>query len=254
MALMLRLLGIPARVAVGFTSGDWKDGVWTVTDHNAHAWVEVWFKGWGWLAFDPTPGRGAIGAAYTIASSSPEVVAALGVGNLEGLGRGRGADAGGDALSGTTGDPDEPGRPWWVLAVLLAAAVLATIGLAKAARRRLRYVTDDPRRTAAASRAELVDYLRDQQLLENPDATLSELAEVLERTVGVETQAFVAAAGRARYGPPAGADAAARRAREEGRAILRVLRARLTARMRLRGYLSLASFRREAAPVQLGER
>ena len=33
---------------------------WTVTDHNAHAWVEVWFHGWGWLPFDPTPGRGQL--------------------------------------------------------------------------------------------------------------------------------------------------------------------------------------------------
>ena len=43
MALMLRFLGIPARVAAGFTSGKREDGGWTVTDHNAHAWVEVWF-------------------------------------------------------------------------------------------------------------------------------------------------------------------------------------------------------------------
>ena len=43
MALMLRYLGVPARVAVGFSSGtyDAKSGVWTVTDHDAHAWVEV---------------------------------------------------------------------------------------------------------------------------------------------------------------------------------------------------------------------
>ena len=58
MALMLRFLGIPARVAAGFTSGKREDGGWTVTDHNAHAWVEVWFPDYGWLAFDPTPGRG----------------------------------------------------------------------------------------------------------------------------------------------------------------------------------------------------
>ena len=30
-------------------------GVWSVTDHDAHAWVEVWFRGYGWLPFDPTP-------------------------------------------------------------------------------------------------------------------------------------------------------------------------------------------------------
>ena len=53
MAVMLRLLGVPARVAVGFTSGMYEDGRWVVTDHDAHAWVEVWFAGQGWIPFDP---------------------------------------------------------------------------------------------------------------------------------------------------------------------------------------------------------
>ena len=69
MALMLRFLGIPARVAAGFTSGKREDGGWTVTDHNAHAWVEVWFPDYGWLAFDPTPGRGALAATYSVSSA-----------------------------------------------------------------------------------------------------------------------------------------------------------------------------------------
>ncbi len=43
MALMLRFLGVPTRIAAGFTSGRRRDGVWTVTDRNAHTWVEVWF-------------------------------------------------------------------------------------------------------------------------------------------------------------------------------------------------------------------
>ncbi len=69
MALMLRMLGIPARVAVGFTSGTYEDGGWTVTDHNAHAWVEVWFPNYGWLPFDPTPERGSLAASYSASSS-----------------------------------------------------------------------------------------------------------------------------------------------------------------------------------------
>ena len=57
MAVMLRTLGIPARVAVGFTPGtvDPDDPtLWTVSWSNAHAWVEVKFGG-QWLAFEPTP-------------------------------------------------------------------------------------------------------------------------------------------------------------------------------------------------------
>ena len=86
MALMLRSLGIPARVAVGFTSGVWRNGTWTVTDHDAHAWVEAWFAGYGWLTFDPTPGRGALTATYTNASDSADAIRALGTGRFLGSG------------------------------------------------------------------------------------------------------------------------------------------------------------------------
>jgi hypothetical protein len=66
MAVLLRALGIPARVAVGFTGGtyDTKDNLWRVTSGNAHAWVEVPFPGFGWLSFDPTPGRANPLATY----------------------------------------------------------------------------------------------------------------------------------------------------------------------------------------------
>ena len=53
---MLRAIGIPARVALGFTQGT-KDGhTWTAMAGDLHTWVEVPFPGYGWLSFDPTPG------------------------------------------------------------------------------------------------------------------------------------------------------------------------------------------------------
>lgn len=58
MAVMLRSLDLPTRVAVGFTPGDLVDperNVYSVTNANAHAWVEVLFDGLGWIAFEPTP-------------------------------------------------------------------------------------------------------------------------------------------------------------------------------------------------------
>jgi transglutaminase-like putative cysteine protease len=59
-AAMMRTLGIPSRVAVGFTSGIARgDGEFSVIGRNAHAWPEVWFDGIGWVAFEPTTGRGA---------------------------------------------------------------------------------------------------------------------------------------------------------------------------------------------------
>ena len=82
MALMLRMLGIPSRVAVGFTSGKWDGKQWVVSDVNAHAWVEAWFDGYGWLPFDPTPGRGSFSASYTLASDSADTVRELGRGDL----------------------------------------------------------------------------------------------------------------------------------------------------------------------------
>jgi transglutaminase-like putative cysteine protease len=59
MAVLLRALGIPARVAVGFTPGrlDRRTQSWRVTTRDAHAWVEVLFPTYGWLAFEPTPQR-----------------------------------------------------------------------------------------------------------------------------------------------------------------------------------------------------
>lgn len=57
-ALMARAVGIPARVAVGFTPGalDPDTGRYRVTNYDAHAWPEVWLAGIGWTnRFDPTP-------------------------------------------------------------------------------------------------------------------------------------------------------------------------------------------------------
>jgi TgpA N-terminal domain/Transglutaminase-like superfamily len=55
MAVMLRTVGVPARVAVGFTAGVDEGDHRTITTSDAHAWVEAWFPGLGWTAFDPTP-------------------------------------------------------------------------------------------------------------------------------------------------------------------------------------------------------
>jgi protein-glutamine gamma-glutamyltransferase len=63
MAVMLRTLGIPARVVNGFRSDEFNDltGNYVVRARNAHAWVEGYFPVYGWVTFDPTPG-GASGS------------------------------------------------------------------------------------------------------------------------------------------------------------------------------------------------
>lgn len=57
MAVMLRTLGIPARVVNGFRSDEFNDltGSYVVRAKDAHAWVETYFPGYGWQMFDPTP-------------------------------------------------------------------------------------------------------------------------------------------------------------------------------------------------------
>jgi transglutaminase-like putative cysteine protease len=60
MAVLVRELGLPARIAVGYQAGTLQDdGTYLVQSKNAHAWVEVFFEGYGWLPFEPTPGHGA---------------------------------------------------------------------------------------------------------------------------------------------------------------------------------------------------
>lgn len=57
MALMLRSLGIPARVVSGYRGGEWNpaDRSYTVRASMAHVWVEVLFPSYGWVVFDPAP-------------------------------------------------------------------------------------------------------------------------------------------------------------------------------------------------------
>lgn len=57
MAVLCRIQGIPARYVEGFRVYAEDDGVTNVTGEDAHAWVEVYLKGMGWVAYDPTPGK-----------------------------------------------------------------------------------------------------------------------------------------------------------------------------------------------------
>jgi transglutaminase-like putative cysteine protease len=62
MGVMLRLAGVPARVVLGYAH-DVPDaeGAFSVTTYDAHAWVEAYFSGIGWVPFDPTPIAGISG-------------------------------------------------------------------------------------------------------------------------------------------------------------------------------------------------
>jgi transglutaminase-like putative cysteine protease len=250
MTLMLRSLGVPARVAVGFTSGTYDDAKrrWTVTDHDAHAWVEVWFPHWGWLPFDPTPGRGRLEAAYSSASDSFDARGAVSAVGRFALGTSLAAKAranptiigerpvsqGGGGLAPVA--RGQGGRVLAVLALLVLAAA-ATVVLLKRVRRRAAYRGADARGVARACRSELVAWVADQRVVLPAAATLAELVPVVEERFGVDARPFAAAASAAAYAR----DGDAERARRELRTLLRALRRTLSPTSRLRGALSLRS-------------
>ncbi len=243
MAVMARLLGIPARVAVGFTSGRFEEDAWLVNDHDAHAWVEVWFPQYGWVPFDPTPGRGTFSTLYSVASNSPETVESLRRGSLSAVVR---AEERADLIDGTAGGDASSGseRPSILtLALGLGAVGVLGIGLGKWLRRRLGYMTSDPRRVAAATRNELEWFLRDQGIAVPRSATLEDLRHAVGRELGYDAGAYVAAAGRARFGMPRDTRTAATRARTELHSLLRAARGELSVAARLRGFVSLRSVR-----------
>jgi len=68
MIMMLRTLGIPARMAAGFAQGtyDANEGVFTVRERDAHTWVEVYFPGYGWIEFEPTAAQAPLNRADDI--------------------------------------------------------------------------------------------------------------------------------------------------------------------------------------------
>lgn len=76
MALLARILGIPARVGMGYTAGAQQpDGGWVVRTEDAHAWPELYFSGVGWLRFEPTPGGDAgQGSATTPSYTVPQLL------------------------------------------------------------------------------------------------------------------------------------------------------------------------------------
>jgi hypothetical protein len=274
MALMLRYLGIPARVAVGFAGGtyDPNEHIWNVTDREAHAWVEVWFKGYGWLPFDPTPAgpgappratqagttaagqegsRGLTPSAAAQATSTNDgastVERKLKLTNGIGLHRRHKSRLGAVSPAAGSGGSDR-GLPILILLLVVVGAGAAVV-LAKTGSRAIRGARRDPRRIAAACREELAAFLVDQRIEVPQSATLGELGDLVRHEFGVRPEPFVAAATAARFGRTEDAAAAARTARSELRDLLDAARRGLTRRERLRGLLSLRSLARPARPV-----
>jgi transglutaminase-like putative cysteine protease len=85
MAVMARVIGVPARLVTGFSSGryDEQTGSFVVKANNAHAWVEIYFPGTGWVEFEPTAGSPAAelpGSGETVSQTTPAPVPTAGKG------------------------------------------------------------------------------------------------------------------------------------------------------------------------------
>jgi transglutaminase-like putative cysteine protease len=124
MALLVRMGGVPARVASGFTPGnpDADQHLWTVSDIDAHAWVEVWFPHYGWVRFDPTP---ASAPARGGASSVPITKGVPSSSSGKSSTPARVADSGSGSSSARHGSPGGG-----VSLLIAIPAVLAAIALA----------------------------------------------------------------------------------------------------------------------------
>jgi transglutaminase-like putative cysteine protease len=206
MATLARLLGIPARVAIGFTAGTPEAGnQWLVTTHDAHAWPELYFQGFGWLRFEPTPAGNAPGQGtattpvYTLSTSGTLPGSSSGVQQRSssassGAAANRnqalenrqgflsGGAAGGAAARGGAGV-----NPWEVLGFCVLGLAVIAAGAPGGVRllvrqRRWRARTDDARAHAAwrELRDDLVDYRVGYLPSQSPRTVAARTASTLE--------------------------------------------------------------------------
>ena len=226
LAALARLLGIPARVAEGFTAGHEAAGRHVITDRDAHAWVEVWFPTVGWIPFEPTPTRQLPGTASTTSASfrAPDL----------GLGRG-GGQLHLPAFHPRPATPTAraPGTgtvPATLLVVLLAPlVVLVACLLAKRAVLARR-----------GPRARLAGFAADQRVALAPALTHGELAAALARSFAIDAAPWADAADAARFAAEPGS-AAAHELERITAGVLADLRRSRPWRARLRGAVSLRS-------------
>jgi transglutaminase-like putative cysteine protease len=126
MAVLLRQLGIPTRLVEGFLQGEREGSLLQVSNDDAHAWVEVYFPKYGWVAFDPTGGGRASIAALPTGAPVP-IPSAGPAASVPALTRRPDPEQGqsftpGQLLPGTN-TPISTAGPLIVAALLLAATV-----------------------------------------------------------------------------------------------------------------------------------
>ncbi len=202
--VMARSLGLPARIAIGFTPGELDPGTstYTVNTDKAHAWPEVLFDGYGWVAFEPTPGRGLPSPSdYTGTAATPNLdgeptpqatttTVATAPGQTPASATGattpftEPAFPGEIEATGGASPTDDEGRSTtstvvrWAVALLMIAAVVYPIGVVAAKRIRRRRRQGAPATAEAIEGAwnEAVDRLLEAGVAIDPSSTPLETA------------------------------------------------------------------------------
>lgn len=202
-ALMLRMLGIPVRVASGFAPGtlDSKTHEYVVRDLDAHSWIEVWFQGIGWVPFDPTPATApASSQAASFTPLSEIASAARGDSKDKLTAKLREQILGETGAGGPAVVKSDKGTPWgWIAAAIvvgllgLVAIVLSIVRLRRG-RRALPAPCGDPEVD------HLVRLLARLGLDIAPGTTLLELESRIQRLGGAEAAGYAQRLRRRRFG------------------------------------------------------
>lgn len=229
-ATMARSLGIPARIAVGFTPGTrGEDGVYRVTNYDAHAWPEIWLTGMGWThLFDPTPASTEPGGSElpgesaatdtpvpqsTTDTTTPETTpGSVPTATTPAPAPGAG---GGVTVDPDAADESDSGSPWVPLIalgiVLLIAVPILVLLIVPARRRARRRNTAEPAVAIEGAWSEAIEELGIRRITWPESATPLELARRVPVTAGAATarpmRALAETYGRVRYGdeqPPSG--------------------------------------------------
>jgi transglutaminase-like putative cysteine protease len=230
MALLARIVGIPARVGMGYTAGvQQQDGGWVVRTKDAHAWPELYFSGVGWLRFEPTPGGdGGQGSATVPTYTAPQLLPGSPGSVPEGTVPTGGTTSGGGASAapaiprhrtdtladqqaapGLVSEDHGPHLPitWLVVALLVVLLLLTPAGLRRLTRaRRWARARSDLAIAHAAwdeLRADAADHRLSWPASETPRSTARRLVSSLEldEAAAQALTRLSRAEERARYAP-----------------------------------------------------
>ena len=192
MAYLGRVVGIPSRVVWGFTPGtveqqDDGSDVIVVRDNNAHAWVEMWMDGFGWVRFDPTPrADGTLPASVTAefdpAPYLPETAEGADTLGQPGFFAESQFEEGGGAI-GAASDANNGFQLTWVWLILPVLAVLAALIPTLKAFRRRRRIQRLREGDITAAWDEIVDRLADLGAPVPSNQTPLEFAHATDRSL-----------------------------------------------------------------------